>query len=114
MFKFDDKTSKPRILTEEEKIEVLADMRWFYKLSKELNVPTHIIQSWVGHTIGSSVTNTVYTKHNKDIPLVANVPFYKIIGPQGGTLYGYAYNIYSLFLISIIGSLIGFLFLNLA
>ncbi|MBQ9280031.1 MAG: glycosyltransferase [Clostridia bacterium] len=27
------------LLTEEEKIEVLSDMRWFYKLSKDLNVP---------------------------------------------------------------------------
>jgi hypothetical protein len=26
-------------LTEEEKIEVLSDMRWFYKVGKELNVP---------------------------------------------------------------------------
>ena len=28
-----------QLLTEEEKIEVLSDMRWFYKLSKELEVP---------------------------------------------------------------------------
>lgn len=27
------------------------------------------------------------------------IPFYKIIGEQGGTLYGYAYNIYNVFLI---------------
>lgn len=27
------------------------------------------------------------------------IPFYKIIGKQGGTLYGYAYNIYNVFLI---------------
>ena len=26
------------------------------------------------------------------------IPFYKIIGPTGGVLYGYAYNIYNLFL----------------
>ena len=26
------------------------------------------------------------------------IPFYKIIGESGGTLYSYAYNIYSLFL----------------
>ena len=26
-------------MTEEEKIEVLSKMRWFYKLSKELDVP---------------------------------------------------------------------------
>src|SRR5574344_2207776 len=27
------------------------------------------------------------------------IPFYKMIGTQGGALYGYAYNIYNLFLI---------------
>ena len=27
------------------------------------------------------------------------IPFYRMIGPQGGALYGYAYNIYNLFLI---------------
>ena len=27
------------------------------------------------------------------------IPFYKIIGQQGGALYGYAYNIYNVFLI---------------
>lgn len=27
------------------------------------------------------------------------IPFYKIIGEQGGTLYGYAYNIYNIFLV---------------
>ena len=26
------------------------------------------------------------------------IPFYKIIGEQGGVLYGYAYNVYNLFL----------------
>ena len=32
------------------------------------------------------------------------IPFYKIIGEQGGSLYSYAYNIYNLFLtISITG-----------
>lgn len=35
LYKFIDS----ELLTEEEKIEVLSDMRWFYKLSKELNVP---------------------------------------------------------------------------
>ncbi len=33
-----------------------------------INIKTyHIIQSWVGHQIGSSVTESVYTTHNKDI-----------------------------------------------
>lgn len=35
LYKFIDS----QLLTEEEKIEVLSNMRWFYKLSKELNVP---------------------------------------------------------------------------
>ena len=35
LYKFIDS----RLLSEEEKIDVLSDMRWFYKLSKELNVP---------------------------------------------------------------------------
>jgi len=35
LYKFIDS----QLLTEEEKIEVLSDMRWFYKVSKELDVP---------------------------------------------------------------------------
>jgi len=35
LYKFIDST----ILTEEEKIDILSDMRWFYKISKELKVP---------------------------------------------------------------------------
>lgn len=35
LYKFIDS----QLLSEEEKIDVLSDMRWFYKLSKELNVP---------------------------------------------------------------------------
>ena len=34
----------------------------------------------------------------KIIGVVYVIPFYKIIGEQGGTLYGYAYNIYNVFL----------------
>lgn len=46
----------------------IKDMRsTFITRCKELNIPKHIIQSWVGHVIGSSVTDTVYTKHNKEI-----------------------------------------------
>ncbi len=45
----------------------MKDMRsTFITRCKELNIPTHIIQSWVGHVLGSSVTNAVYTKHNPD------------------------------------------------
>lgn len=44
------------------------DMRaTFITRCKELNIPKHIIQSWVGHRIGSAVTDTVYTRHNTDI-----------------------------------------------
>lgn len=44
------------------------DMRaTFITRCKELNIPKHIIQSWVGHIIGSNVTDTVYTRHNTDI-----------------------------------------------
>jgi len=35
----------------------------------------------------------------KIIGIIYVIPFYKIIGEQGGTLYGYAYNIYNVFLI---------------
>ena len=35
----------------------------------------------------------------KIIGILYVIPFYKIIGEQGGTLYGYAYNIYNVFLI---------------
>lgn len=46
----------------------LKDMRsTFITRCKELNVPKHIIQAWVGHVIGSAVTDTVYTKYNPDI-----------------------------------------------
>lgn len=46
----------------------LKDMRsTFITRCKELNIPKHVIQAWVGHAIGSAVTDTVYTKHNADI-----------------------------------------------
>ena len=35
----------------------------------------------------------------KILGVIYVIPFYKIIGEQGGTLYGYAYNIYNIFLI---------------
>ena len=38
----------------------------------------------------------------KIIGVLYVIPFYKIIGPQGGTLYGYAYNIYNIFKFKII------------
>lgn len=36
---------------------------------------------------------------SKILGVIYVIPFYKIIGEQGGTLYGYAYNIYNIFLI---------------
>ena len=35
---------------------------------------------------------------SKVLGIIYVIPFYKIIGNQGGTLYGYAYNIYNIFL----------------
>ena len=35
----------------------------------------------------------------KVLDIIYVIPFYRIIGEQGGTLYGYAYNIYNVFLI---------------
>ena len=35
---------------------------------------------------------------SKVLGVIYVIPFYKIIGEQGGTLYGYAYNIYNVFL----------------
>ena len=60
----------------------MKDMRsTFITRCKELNIPKHIIQAWVGHKIGSSVTDTVYTKHNDDVDynyinIVNNSKFY--------------------------------------
>ena len=34
---------------------------------KNKNIPEHIIQSWVGHEIGSKVTSAVYTHVNNDV-----------------------------------------------
>ena len=36
----------------------------FITRCQEMNIPEFIIQSWVGHTIGSKVTKSVYTKYN--------------------------------------------------
>ena len=35
---------------------------------------------------------------SKFIGIIYAIPFYSIVGNQGGALYGYAYNIYNLFL----------------
>ena len=39
----------------------------FITRCQEMNIPEFIIQSWVGHKIGSRVTCSVYTKHNAEI-----------------------------------------------
>lgn len=39
---------------------------------KNAEIPEHIVQSWVGHEIGSSVTKTVYTHITKDANLFIN------------------------------------------
>ena len=37
----------------------------FITRCQELNIPEFIIQSWVGHRIGSKITSQVYTKYNQ-------------------------------------------------
>lgn len=39
----------------------------FITRCQENNIPEFVIQSWVGHKIGSKVTSSVYTKHNPEI-----------------------------------------------
>ena len=39
----------------------------FITRCQENDIPEFIIQSWVGHKIGSKVTSSVYTKHNPEI-----------------------------------------------
>ncbi len=41
---------------------------------------------------------TIYVFISKILGIIYVIPFYTIIGQQGGALYGYAYNIYSIFL----------------
>ena len=72
IFNITDRQLELIILKIREKTKIsnlkIKDMRsTFITRCKELNIPKHIIQSWVGHTIGSTITDTVYTKHNKDI-----------------------------------------------
>ena len=49
--------------------------------------------------IEGAVIATIAIFFTKFIGIVYAIPFYRIIGSQGGALYGYAYNIYNLFLI---------------
>lgn len=42
---------------------------------QEIGIPLHIIQQWVGHNIGSSVTNQVYT-HTRELAEIENIKTY--------------------------------------
>ena len=44
----------------------------FITKCQESGVPLHIIQKWVGHTIGSKVTNSVYT-HTRELAELENI-----------------------------------------
>lgn len=45
----------------------MKDMRsTFITNCMNKNIPLHIIQSWVGHEIGSIVTTSIYTSHNEE------------------------------------------------
>ena len=45
----------------------MKDMRsTFITNCMNMNFPIHIIQSWVGHALGSVVTTSVYTSHNEE------------------------------------------------
>ena len=53
----------------------------FITRCQELNIPEFIIQTWVGHRIGSKVTSSVYTKYNEQdnkqyIDILNNSKFY--------------------------------------
>ena len=66
-----------RIRTESGMINLkMKDMRsTFITNCMNINIPIHIIQAWVGHTIGSVVTTAVYTTHNyeADIPYIRQI-----------------------------------------
>ena len=47
----------------------------FITRCQEKNIPLHIIQKWVGHNIGSKVTNAVYTHTRSDAEL-ENIKIY--------------------------------------
>ncbi len=49
--------------------------------------------------IEGAVITTVAIFISKILGMVYVIPFYSIVGEQGGALYGYAYNVYNLFLI---------------
>ena len=47
----------------------------FITRCQEAGVPLHIIQKWVGHNIGSTITNTVYT-HSRENAELENIKIY--------------------------------------
>ena len=44
----------------------------FITKCQEAGIPLHIIQKWVGHNIGSTITNTVYT-HSRELAELENI-----------------------------------------
>lgn len=71
IFNFSPKIQRKALKNINEKINFhikTKDLRsTFITRCQEMNIPEFIIQSWVGHKIGSKVTSTVYTKHNPEI-----------------------------------------------
>ena len=49
--------------------------------------------------INGAIVATIAIIASKILGLLYVIPFYRIIGENGGALYGYAYNIYNFFLI---------------
>lgn len=50
-----------------ENIKIHELRHTFITNCKDLNIPEHIIQSWVGHQIGSNITGTVYTHIRENV-----------------------------------------------
>ena len=71
IFNFSPKIQKTTINAINKKLNFhvkTKDLRsTFITRCQELTIPEFIIQSWVGHRIGSKVTSSVYTKSNKDV-----------------------------------------------
>lgn len=71
IFSFSPKIQKTSLYAINKKLNFhikTKDLRsTFITRCQESAIPEFIIQSWVGHRIGSKVTSSVYTKSNKDI-----------------------------------------------
>ena len=70
---FDISNKQLQLLMKEIKTKLTFDFKLkdlratFITRCKENEIPEFVIQSWVGHKIGSKITSQVYTKHNDDI-----------------------------------------------